>query len=137
MKPITKYHCPVCDKEYDTPEEAEKCFVPLNERFKQGDIIVFSYINSPKKVLYPIHENEMGITAELIAEHSIATCQPVKKGMDARGYYCGSGMSLCGAKKYPLEDAKKLVSDLRRRLKNAEKFLEMVKKMYEEDTSNA
>ena len=134
MKPIVKYHCPVCDKEYETLEEAEKCFVPLGERFKQGDIIVLSYINSPKKVLYPIHENEMGITAELIAEHSIATYQPVKKGMDARGYYCGSGMVLCGAKKYPLEDAKKLVSDLRRRLKNAEKFLEMVEKMYERES---
>ena len=135
MEPVVKYHCPVCDKEHGTPEEAEKCFVPLGERFKQGDVIVMGYINSPKRVMYPIKPGEMGITAELIAEHSIATCQPVKKGIDARGYYVGSGMSLCGAKKYPLEDAKKLVSDLRRRLKNAEKFLEMVKKMYEEENN--
>jgi len=92
------------------------------------------YINDPKRVMYPIRPNEMGITAESIAEHSIATFRPVKKGMDARGYYAGSGMSLCGAKKYPLKEAKKLVSDLRRRLKNAEKFLEMVVKMYEEET---
>ena len=135
MKPVVRYHCPVCDKEYDTPEGAGKCFVPLSERFKQGDIIVLGYINNPKRVMHPIRPDEIGVTAELIAEHSIATCQTVKKGMDARGYYVGSGMTLCGARKYPLEDAKKLVSDLRRRLKNADKFLEMVKKKYVEENN--
>lgn len=39
MKPIIKYKCPVCDKQYDTEEEAKNCFVPLEKRFSVGDIL--------------------------------------------------------------------------------------------------
>ena len=130
MEPIVKYHCPVCDKEHGTPEEAEKCFVPLGERFKQGDIIVIGNYNMPKVVIGTPSADAFGIAAEQIPTYNIARGFGVKKGIDAKGFYVGS--SLCRAKKYPLEEAKKLVSDLRRRLKNAEKFLEMVKEMYKE-----
>ena len=130
MEPIVKYHCPLCDKEYDTPEEAENCFVPLHERFKQGDIITFDY-GSPLIVSYTPTKTARGISAERIPEYLKAENRLTRSQFE-RGHYIGSG--LCKAKKYPLEDAKKLVSDLRRRLKNAEKFLEMVVKMYEEET---
>ena len=129
MEPIVKYHCPVCDKEYDTPEEAEKCFVPLHLRFKQGDIFSFDY-GAPLMVMSVLSETARSISAQRIPEFLKAENR-MSRSQFERGSYIGAG--LCSAKKYPLEDAKKLVSDLRRRLKNAEKFLEMVKKMYEEE----
>ena len=128
MEPIVKYHCPVCSAEYDTPEEAEKCFVPLHERFKQGDIITFDY-GSPLIVTCTPRITAKGITAERIPEYLKAENRTIRSQFK-KGHYIGSG--LCKAKKYPLDDAKKLVSELRSRLKNAEKFLEMVKKTYEQ-----
>jgi len=133
MEPIVKYHCPVCDKEYDTPEEAEKCFVPLHLRFKQGDIFSFDY-GFPLIISRTPTISARGISAERIPEYLNAENR-MARSQFKEGHYIGSG--LCSAKKYPFEDAKKLVGDLRRRLKNAEKFLEMVKKMYEEENNNA
>jgi len=128
MEPVVKYHCPVCDKEYDTPEEAEKCFVPLYEKFKNGDIISGGY-NSVYVVKDAEERNAAAATVREVFEYCIATDSLRRK----RERCVLVGGFWCGAKRYPLEEAKKLVSDLRRRLKNAEKFLEMVKEMYEED----
>ena len=133
MEPIVKYKCPVCYKEYETPEEAKNCFVPLRDRFKNGDIVKGGYHN-----IYVVEDAEE-------RNYSAATVREIKEyivAQDIRRVHQGErsvmvGGFWCDAEKYPLEDAKKLVSDLRRRLKNAEKFLEMVKKMYEEDTANA
>jgi len=131
MEPIIKYKCPLCFREYDTPDEARNCFVPLHERFKNGDIVKGGYHN-----VYIVEDaeerNAAAATIKEIKEYIVA--QDTRKihhnerSVMVGGYWCG-------AERYPLEEAKKLVSDLRRRLKNAEKFLEMVKKMYEEENN--
>jgi len=130
MQPIVKYHCPVCSAEYDTPEEAEKCFVPLHERFKQGDIIVIGSYNMPKVVSGTPYKDAFGIAAEQIPTYNIARGFGVKKGIAAKGFYVGSG--LCRVRKYEVSEAEKIVKDLSKRLRAAEKFLEMVKKTYEQ-----
>jgi len=126
MEPIIKYHCPLCYKEYETPDEAKNCFTPLREKFKNGDIITGGY-HSVYIVEDAEERNAAAATVKEVFEYCIATDSLRRK----RERCVMVGGFWCDAERYPLEDAKKLVSDLRRRLKNAEKFLEMVRKMYE------
>ena len=132
MEPIVKYRCPLCYREYDTSEEAENCFTPLSDRFKNGDIVKGGY-HSVYVVEDAEERNAAAATVREIFEYCIAIDSLRRK----RERCVLVGGFWCDAERYPLEDAKKLVGDLRRRLKNAEKFLEMVKKMYEEDATNA
>lgn len=123
MKAKIKYQCPVCEREYDIQEEAENCYKPIQERFKEGDILDdFRYA---LRVTHKPNDNDFGISAEHVPEYDIAIGRTPKKGIDARGYYIGS--YLCKAKKFDVKEAQKLVNDLKKKLKAAESFLEMVK----------
>ena len=131
MEPIVKYKCPYCLKEYDTEDEAKNCFIPLRERFKNGDIIRGAYHS-----VYVVEDAEErnSASATITEPKEYHAAQQIKKLHTGERSVMVGGF-WCSAERYPLEDAKKLVSDLRRRLKNAEKFLEMVKKMYEEENN--
>lgn len=123
---ITKYECPVCSKLYETKEEAEKCFIPVHERFKAGDIVDFGSYR-PIKITHLDPQFRAAITGEYVAEYDIARGIVPKTGVDARGCFIGAG--ICRAKKFDLKEAKGLVKKLRTKLDAAEKFLEMVKSM--------
>jgi len=125
MKPNVKYQCPVCERQYDTEEEAVNCFVPLEQRFKVGDILYSQNYRYALRIVYPISSNSLGISAEHVPEYDIAHGNTPKKGIDARGCYIGGYQ--CTAKKFEVKEAQKMVSDLKKRLKAAESFLDMVK----------
>ena len=123
---ITKYECPVCSKQYETKEDAEKCFIPVQERFKVGDIVDMGTFR-PIRVTHLDPQFRAAITGEYVAELDIARGIRPKTGTDARG--CFIGQCICRAKKFDPDEAKDIVKRLRKKLDAAEKFLDMVKAM--------
>ncbi|MHB1651647.1 MAG: hypothetical protein ACYCVD_04110 [Desulfitobacteriaceae bacterium] len=123
---ITKYECPVCSKQYETKEDAKKCFIPVQERFKVGDIVDMGTFR-PIRVTHSDSQFRAAITGEYVAELDIARGVKPKTGTDARG--CFIGPCICRAKRFDLKKAKEIVRKLKTKLNAAEKFLEMVKAM--------
>lgn len=123
---ITKYECPVCSKQYETKEDAEKCFISVHERFKVGDIVDVGTFR-PIRITHLDPQFRAAITGEYVAEFDIARGIVPKNGVDARGCFVGS--CICRAKMYDLKEAKDIVKRLRKKLNAAEKFLDMVKAM--------
>jgi hypothetical protein len=128
MEPIIRYQCPVCKKDYDTPEEAKNCYKPIKERFKVGDIIQGSGRERPWKITILSHDSEIGAGIERIKEIDKAKQFYIPKGDLKKAWMIGGFW--CTAKKFDLAEAEKIAKELRERANNAEKFLNMVKAMY-------
>jgi len=123
---ITKYECPVCSRQYETKEEAENCFISVHERFKIGDIVDLG-LHRPVRITHLDSQFLAAITGDYVAEYDIARGIRPKTGIDAGGCFIGS--CTCRAKKFDLNEAKDMVKRLKKKLKAAESFLEMVKSM--------
>lgn len=123
---ITKYECPVCSRNYETKEEAERCFIPVHERFSVGDIVNMGLLR-PIRITHLDPQFSAAITGEYIAEYDIARGIVPKTGIDARGCFIGS--CICRAKRFDAKEAKEIVKKLKKKLNAAEKFLEMVNAM--------
>lgn len=123
MTPKTKYHCPVCDHPYDTPEEAAACYKPPS-RFRPGDIVWDGYNSNVFKVIDIPDSGLEGATVERVKELIVAgSLYHLEK---KRCFLIGGFW--CKAEKYPVAEAKKLVKTLERRLQAARAFLEMCEK---------
>ena len=68
MKPKIKYMCPVCERQYDTEEEAKNCYIPIQQRFKEGDILE-SLGWHALRVTHTPNDNDFGISAEHVPEY--------------------------------------------------------------------
>jgi hypothetical protein len=126
-EPKIKYLCPVCERQYDTPEEAENCLKPIQERFKPGDII--RDIGGHKAYLVKGFDDKWlaGGSLHRVEELITAENHYLSKG-EKEVFDCWMiGGFWCRAEKYPVKEAKELVKRLKKRLVAAEKFLEMVK----------
>lgn len=123
MAPVTKYHCPVCDRAYGNPDDANACFKPPSARFKVGDIVWDGYNGNVFRILSIPNDGGLeGAVVEPVQELIVAASLYPKEKQ--RCFLIGGFW--CKAEKYPVAEAKKLVKGLERRLKAARAFLEQV-----------
>ncbi|MBO8160603.1 MAG: hypothetical protein H0Z24_03120 [Thermosipho sp. (in: Bacteria)] len=115
---IIKYHCPVCNKAYDTEEEALNCYKPPIKRFKPGDVVRDKYTGS---VYYISYVDKSGASVEIPDE--LIKARGWQHETNQRVFLIGSFW--CRAEKYPVSEAEKLVKELTAKLRYAEKFLEL------------
>lgn len=125
MTPITKYHCPVCHRAYNTLEEARTCYKPPLNRFKANDIVWDGYNSNVFRIIdIP---NDGGLEGAIV--------EPVKEFITAASLYNHQkercflvGGFWCRAERYPVAEARQLVKNLEKRLQAARAFLEMCEK---------
>lgn len=122
-----QYQCPCCHCHYNTKEEAEQCYQPIHGRFKQGDIIHGSN-GRVYKIRHIGRENEIGAGIERVMEYTKARGLYSTRG-ELKQMWMVGGSFWCHAQKVTVDEAQSIANDLRKRLKEAEKFLAMVKQV--------
>ena len=122
MMAVTKYHCPACDRTYDSYQEAAACYKSPRGRFKPGDIVWDGYASHVYRIVDVPEHGIDGASVEPVQELAIAAAlyRPEKEQCFIVGGFW------CKAEKYPVTEAKKLVKELERRLDAAHKFLDQV-----------
>ena len=121
-KPVIKYLCPICEKPYDTAEEAAACYKSPAGRFKVGDIIWGGDNGSVYRITWLPDSGIDGASVEPVQELiTAASLYP----RDKNGCFL-VGSFWCKAEKYPVERAEELVQQLEKRLEAARAFLKQV-----------
>lgn len=123
QEPIIKYLCPVCKREYDTPEEAQNCYKNPKDRFKPGDIVWNGYNADIYRIVNFI-ENSGGAVVEHPKELWKAGNFFSTKDTFEQVYLVGRYW--CRAELYPIAEIQVIIKDLKKRLKAAESFLKEV-----------
>lgn len=124
MTPVTKYHCPICDRAYDNPNDAKNCY-KSPDRFKEGDIVWNGHNIDTFRIVGIPDSGLDGAYVEPVQE--LITAASIYSRREKQGFFM-IGSFWCNAEKYPVAEAKKLVKELERRLNAARAFLEQVSK---------
>ena len=121
-KPVIKYLCPICEKPYDTPEEAAACYKSPADRFNLGDIVWDGNIGFVYRITWLPDSGTDGASVEPVQELITAASLYPRSKKDL--FLVGSFW--CKAEKYPVEKALELVRQLEKRLEAARAFLKQV-----------
>ena len=123
-----RYACPRCHRCYDTADEATNCTKVPAEHFKPGDLVWDGTYSGIYQINY-VEENRYAAGVTRIQLAAVAQgWEPRKLELDGRGYMIGSFW--CKATLFPVEEARKLLREARRKAKKrvdaAEELLRMV-----------
>lgn len=123
-EPVIKYLCPVCEKPYDTPEEAAACYKSPVDRFKVGDIVWNGNNGFVYRITWLPDSGLDGASVEPVKE--LITAVSLHHPGNTKECFI-AGAFWCKAEKYPAEKAEEIVKQLEKRLEAARTFLEEVR----------
>jgi hypothetical protein len=128
MSAIIEYRCECCNNKYDTEEEAAACWQSPVGRFKAGDVVKVDY----GRVKFLKHDpDHSGASIHNQQDFNRARNNSAS-GKNESWWYTNKHFCPSRITKYPIEDAEKLVAEMKLRLAAAERFLKKVKATHED-----